>query len=85
MAEKADPSVVPGKRPGRRKYPWHDWTDGDWWRLTDGLDYTIATTAFRSVAFNHARRHGYKIQTKQVEGGIFIRFTPIKKTESTGD
>lgn len=74
MAERADPSSVPRPRPGRRKYPWHEWTDGDWWRLKRGADYKVTDDAFRSITFTHARRNGLKVRTRLYDGGIFIQF-----------
>ena len=76
MAEHADPTRVTKPKSGARSvYPWSDWTDGEWWLLKQGADYPTATKVFQSVARNHARRHGYTLQTQLTDDGTFIRFT----------
>jgi hypothetical protein len=83
MAHHADPAGVPKKRSGPRpRYPWHQWTDGEWWRLYQGVDYRIGTESFRSVAANHALRHDMRLSANATEDGILIRFTP--KEDSDG-
>lgn len=76
MAEHADPSRVTRIRSGARAtYPWPSWTDGEWWRLREGDDYSTATPVFQSVARNYARRNGYTLETQLTEDGTFLRFT----------
>lgn len=76
MAQHADPSRVDKIKPGARAiYPWASWTDGEWWRLVEGSDYTTTTKTFRTVARNHARRNGLRLTSQQTEDGLFVRFT----------
>lgn len=82
MAEHADPSRVDRIKPGARAiYPWASWTDGQWWRLYEGTDYITTTPVFQSVARNHARRNGLKLECQLTPDGTFVRFTP-KETAS---
>lgn len=77
MAEHADPKRVIKPKPGARAvYPWNEWTDGEWWVLRQGTDYATTTKTFQSVARNHARRHGLKLETQLTDDGdgTFIRF-----------
>lgn len=77
MAQHADPTGVPKKRLGRRpRYDWASWTDGEWWRLRQGVDYHVGTESFRSTAATHGNRHGLKLTSQATDDGIFIRFTP---------
>jgi hypothetical protein len=39
------------------KYPWDEWTDGDWWEITQGEDFTSEPSTMVSVLHNHAGRH----------------------------
>lgn len=76
MAEHADPSRVEKIKPGARAtYPWVSWTDSEWWRLYQGVDYTTTTATFRTVARNWAKRNGYKLASQQTPDGILIQLT----------
>jgi hypothetical protein len=76
MAEHADPSRVTRIRSGARAiYPWNEWTDGEWWRLYEGTDYTLSTDSFQRVARKYAHRNGWRLTTQLTEDGTFVRFT----------
>lgn len=81
MAEHADPNkVIKPRRGARAVYPWNEWTDGEWWILTRGTDYTTTTRTFQTVARNYARRHGFTLETQRTEpgtDGTFLRFTRV--------
>lgn len=77
MAEHADPTRVEKIKPGARAvYPWPTWTDGKWWRLYEGSDYTTTTQVFQATARNYGRRNGLKLETQLTADGTMIRFTP---------
>lgn len=53
----------------RVTYPWREWTDGEWWRVTRGEDYTSETATFRSNVYAYARRNNWKVTTKCPDDG----------------
>jgi hypothetical protein len=75
MAEHADPTRVEKIKPGARAvYPWTSWTDGEWWRLHQGVDYATRTPVFQSTARNYAKRNGFLLETQMTADGTLIRF-----------
>ena len=54
-------------------HPWRQWLDGRIWQLQHGEDFHCKVESFRTAAFVAARRHGIKIRTSVVEGGIVIQ------------
>jgi len=75
MAEHADPARVERVKPGARAtYPWTPWTDGEWWRLYQGVDYPTETPVFQSTARNYARRNGFTLEVQMTPDGTLIRF-----------
>lgn len=77
MAKPTDPSRVKTIRSGARAvYPWATWTDGQWWQLQQGADYTTQTAVFQATARNYARRNGFRLEVKLTEDGTLLRFTP---------
>jgi hypothetical protein len=46
------------KRQGRLKYPWHRWTDGQPWEITQGQDYTCTSGSLSVYLYHKARELG---------------------------
>lgn len=79
MAEKVDPTTMPGLPSGApAKYPWQTWMDGDWWLLKKGEDYEVETRSFRATVQQYARRRGHVATTRLVEGGLLVQFLPVE-------
>jgi len=73
--------AFPGERPpGRRKYPWDEWTDRSAWEIRRGEDYDVATENMRVNLHMKADSLRCKVRTRkfedddQVEGLIFQFF-----------
>ena len=59
------------------QYPWHTWLDGQTWHLHPGVDFHVSAINMRSMAFNQARRHGLRLDTKRLkDGSLMIRAYP---------
>jgi hypothetical protein len=66
-------------QPGRRKYPWHEWTDGSVWEVRRGEDYDVATENMRVNLHMKADALLWKVRTHKVtddrsEGLVFQFF-----------
>jgi hypothetical protein len=75
MARRLDafPAVPPS---GRRRYPWHEWTDGATWEIRRGDDYDVATENMRVNLHIKAETLARKVRTRKIrdddgEGLIF--------------
>ena len=44
------------------KYPWKQYTDGQIWKLTQGVDYTCTTESFKQAAYSWSKRHDLKLR-----------------------
>lgn len=44
------------------KYPWTQWTDGEWWMIRKDDDFEIPTSSMRSMLMTHAKRHSMTVQ-----------------------
>lgn len=51
---------------GTRRYPWHEWTDGNIWEIMKGEDYVVATENMRVNLHERARQHGLSVKTQKV-------------------
>ncbi len=79
MAENVNPDELKRMPRGRRpKYPWAQWTDGEWWHAKQGEDFTVAVNSFRSTLANHACKYGLRVVTQQTETGMAFQFTQRK-------
>jgi hypothetical protein len=51
-------------RTSPRDYPWDEWLRvGSKWQLVRGVDYRVATRAFRSYCYDAAAARGVKVAT----------------------
>jgi hypothetical protein len=55
------------------QYPWAEWFDGLPRLIETGVDYTVSDEAFRSSAYQAARRHGVKVSLATLEAGIALQ------------
>jgi len=75
MARRLD--AFPGEpASGRRRYPWHEWTDGATWEIRRGDDYDVATENMRVNLHMKAESLTRKVRTRKIrddqgEGLIF--------------
>lgn len=75
MADIIDPSTVKSIRRGRTpKYPWAEWSDGQWREAVRGEDYTTTDKGFKSTLYGHAVRTGLRTEMFQTERGVAFRF-----------
>ena len=44
------------------KYPWDQWTDGEWWMIRKDEDFDTSTSSMRSMLMTHAKRHGMTVK-----------------------
>lgn len=78
MAKKAEPKAPTS----RRRYPWAEWSNGEWWLLERGEDYVVSDMAIRCAAYAYGAKHNLRTQTSSCETGMYVRFTkpsPAKK------
>ncbi len=55
----------PASTSTRRLYPWDQWTDGSWWEITAGEDFTTTIRAMRAMLYGRARPHsGRKLDVR---------------------
>lgn len=76
MTEEQARSVVGGAVPGSggSKYPWADWTNGSWWKITKDEDYNLTTDNMRTSLTLHARRHSMKVMVHKRGDSLVFRF-----------
>jgi len=53
--------------PGRRKYPWDEWTDGSTWEIWRGNDYDVVTENMRVNLHMKADSLDCKVRTRKFE------------------
>lgn len=80
--------------PARRtysRYPWHEWTDGSWWQITRGEDFTISILAMKAQLYGRAastctrdQRRLVEIITPEEPDTIAFRFHPIEANPHPG-
>jgi hypothetical protein len=58
------------------QYPWADWFDGLPRLIEEGEDYIVSTEAFRSSAYQAARRHGVKVSLAMMDRGVALQSSP---------
>lgn len=59
-------------RPGRSRYPWGEWLDGDAWLLEKGKDYTRDNDSFRVAVHQAAKSRGMGVMTETTPEGNMI-------------
>jgi hypothetical protein len=76
MADIVDPPEFTRGRPP--KYPWDEWTDGQWRHARRGVDYTSRDSTFQNTLYVHGHRFGLQAQTRATDTGVTFRFIPLK-------
>jgi hypothetical protein len=57
------------------RYPWAEWTDGNWWKIQKGSDYQIDTDNMRRGLATHAQRHSMKVDAYKRGDLLIFKFT----------
>lgn len=81
MAEIVDPPEDARGNAGIRKskYPWAEWTDGQWRLAVPGVDYTCKDATFQFNVYQQGYRRGLTAQTRAIPGkGVMFRFIRTK-------
>jgi hypothetical protein len=50
-------------RPPGIKYPWSDWQNGKWWKITAGEDFSVTIKAMRDQLHTRAKAKDVKVRT----------------------
>jgi hypothetical protein len=61
------------------RYPWAEWSDGQWRQAVAGEDYTITGEGFRSCLYAYARAAGLRAASRKNETGVVFRLCPERK------
>jgi hypothetical protein len=74
-------------RRGRRYgYPWSEWSNGAWWTLKQGEDFTTKLESFRVTAYEHATSRGLGFEShKTGDDTLMVRFFPKDDEVTEGD
>jgi hypothetical protein len=59
---------------GNTKYPWNEWSNGQIWELTIGVDFKCRTQSMRGVLYNHARRVSLSVRIQTITNLGKLRF-----------
>jgi hypothetical protein len=54
-------------RTGNSKYDWQEWADGRSREFAAGEDYTCSHQSFRTVAYDWAAKHGFRVRSRQLK------------------
>lgn len=66
----------------KNKYPWHEWTDGSVWRITQGVDFTCSLQTMSQSLYHRAVRFPFTVQVhKESETSLIFRFTPKEEKD----
>lgn len=68
------------------KYPWAQWTNGNWWLIKKGEDYERNTDSMRTGITNRAKRHSMKAEVYKRGDTVLFRFSenrPSLRTKGT--
>lgn len=80
MAEVLRKFDFSGQSGSRGKYPWKEWTDGKIYRATQGKDFTVSITNFRSVLYGRALKQSMSVRSQLVgPDAIVFQFVPKEK------
>jgi hypothetical protein len=70
----------------RRRYPWHEWTDGGIWEIRRGDDYDVATENMRVNLHMKADALLRKVRTRKITDahgeGLVFQFLPDEEGET---
>jgi hypothetical protein len=65
-----------GRARGYRRYPWDEWTDGQWRHAVAGVDYDTPDESFRNRLYRVASLRGLSVRTHIVHAGrVAFAFT----------
>lgn len=69
----------------KRRYPWHQWTNGGAWEIRQGEDYDVATENMRVNLHIKADSLGRKVRTKKISDdhgeGLIFQFLESEEME----
>lgn len=65
---------------GKAKYPWDEWTNGEIWEITRGVDYNPEPRRMRMRLYNRAQRYGLKVQVNVIGDRIIFVFSAPSTT-----
>lgn len=68
-------SSVTFEREYSTKYPWAEWTDGEWWMIRRDEDFEIPTSSMRSMLMTHAKRHSMTVKVIKRLDCLTFKFT----------
>ena len=54
------------------RYPWHEWTDGQAWKIVRGKDFNTSRTCMRSHIYGTAARLGLKVRISVPEVDVIV-------------
>lgn len=57
-------------------HPWDAWTDGNIWKLVEGVDFDIDTESLRAQLYTRATRFGFRVVTRtgSENGKKYVKF-----------
>lgn len=61
------------------KYPWSEWMDGSAWCVTQGEDFDVEPSVFRSYLYEVARKNGTSVITRSDGPQVLFQFTNKKE------
>lgn len=82
MAYRTPETAVPPHQRGIARYPWHEWTDGSWWVIEQGTDFSLSINSMRSTLYLRATQENKALDIRFDPGPvtdrrrIYFRFTP---------
>lgn len=56
------------------KYPWWQWTDGNWWKIERGEDFSQEADSMRRTLALHAQRHSMTVEIHKRGDVVLFRF-----------
>ncbi len=59
-------------------YPWDEWTDGKWWRVTRGVDYQCSTQSLQAYLYRVALKRQLSVQSKREGDLLMFRFRKVE-------
>lgn len=64
-----------------RKYPWDEWTDGQWREAEKGLDFDCTALSFATAVYHHARVSGKKAVTSVDGDFVLFQLRPAEEEQ----
>lgn len=75
--------VQPPSTPRKRKYPWHEWTDGQARRATRGQDFDCLVPSFVALLHYTAKSRDFdRVETVVSEDGDSVTFQFFAKEDA---